>query len=113
MLKYSDPVDLVFYALSHPVRREILNLIRAKEKLVTDLASQFEVSLAAISKHIKILERAKLIKREREGRVHLIHLNHDALLTADEWLKQYRAFWSGQLDQLDQYVESMNKKEAT
>ena len=109
MVKYTESVDLIFYGLSHPVRREILKLIRAKDFLVTELASHFEISLAAISKHIKVLERANLIQRKKDGRLHHIHLNQDALLSAEEWLKQYRAFWAGRFDELDKYFKQTNK----
>lgn len=109
MTKYSDPVDLIFFSLGHPIRREILKLIRSKDHLVTELASHFETSLNAISKHIKVLEKAKLIHRTKDGRLHRISLNQDALLTAEEWLKQYRAFWAGRFDELDNYLEKTLK----
>ncbi len=109
MVKYEDPVDLIFYGLSHPVRREILKLIRAHDYLVTELARHFNMSLAAISKHIKVLERARLVNRRKDGRLHHISLNQDAMLSAEEWLKQYRAFWAGRFDDLDRYLENTQK----
>lgn len=104
MVKYEQAVDRVFYGLSHPVRREILQLIGAGECPVTELAGHFDLSLPAISRHIKVLERARLVHREKRGRAHRISLNQDALLAVEEWLATYRAFWNGRLDSLEDYL---------
>lgn len=110
MIKYSDPMDLIFYSLSHPVRREILKLVRSKDYLVTELAKEFEVSLAAISKHIKVLEKAKMIRRNKSGRIHNISINEDGLFTAEQWIKEYQSFWNQQFDHLEDYFQKENKK---
>lgn len=97
-------LDLVFSALSDPTRRAILDRLALGEASVTELAAPFEMSLPAISKHLRILEHAGLISREREGRTHHMHLSAGAMKDAAEWLGQYRRFWDDQLDNLGAFL---------
>jgi DNA-binding transcriptional ArsR family regulator len=91
-------LDLLFYALSDSTRRQILALIGEEAHTVTELAQPFKMSLAAVSKHIKILEKAKLLIRKKEGRIHSCTLDPSALRTAEECIQFYTQFWNQKLD---------------
>jgi DNA-binding transcriptional ArsR family regulator len=101
----SAQLDLLFYALSDSTRRQILALIRAEPKTVTELAEPFKMSLAAVSKHIKILEKAKLLVRRKSGRIHECTLDPTVLKSADECIQFYTQFWNQRLDALAAYLE--------
>jgi DNA-binding transcriptional ArsR family regulator len=103
----SAELDNVFYALSDPTRRQILSLLNEGAHTITSLAQPFKMSLAAVSKHIKVLEDAKLLNRKKLGRVHECTLNPAALRTAEEALHYYTKFWN---DQLDQFADALESK---
>src|SRR5271156_7072435 len=88
----------VFHALSDPTRRSMLLELACGERTVGQLAQPFAISLAAASKHIKVLESAGLIRREVRGRTHLCRLGPGPLASAQEWLSFYERFWTGRLD---------------
>ena len=113
MVKYStQPLDLVFSALSDPTRRAILDRLTRGEATVTELARPFKMSLPAISKHLTVLERAGLITRAKDGRMHRCHLSADPMKEASEWIeKRYQEFWERQLDALADYFDSNDDKE--
>ncbi len=111
MVKYRRPLDTVFKALSDPTRREIVQLLTTNPMTVTEIASRFSVSLPAISKHLKVLERAFLIDRRKDGRTHWIALNTGPLKQVEDWVGQYRAFWEQTLDRLDTYLQTPSKEE--
>jgi len=94
----------VFHALSDATRRRMLIELSAGERTVSQLAEPFTISLAAASKHIKVLEKAGLIRREVRGRAHLCRLEPGPLATAREWLSFYERFWTGRLDALDRLL---------
>jgi DNA-binding transcriptional ArsR family regulator len=94
-------LDRIFHALADPTRREILRLVAAGPRSVTDLARPFDMSLAAVSKHIQVLGSARLVTREKKGRVLTAKLNGEAMKTATEWLAYYRQFWEERLDSLE------------
>lgn len=100
-------LDNVFAALSDPTRRAILRRLSYGTASVTELAEPFasEMSLPAISKHLRVLETAGLIAREKEGRIHHLRLRSSALRDAAEWLSFYRQFWEEQFDSLSQYLD--------
>lgn len=99
-------LNLIFQALSDPSRRAMLRSISEREKSVTEVAKPFrKMSLAAASKHIKVLERAKLIRRRKEGSFLFLSLNADAMRSAEEWMEYYRRFWDSKLDKLKQLLE--------
>lgn len=104
----SADLDLVFYALSDPTRRQILSRLQEGTTTVGKLADPFNMSLAAISKHIKILEKANLLNRKKIGRLHECSLNPAALKTAEECIQFYTAFWNEHLDALTNELESQN-----
>ena len=101
MVEYSVPeLDSTFGALSNPTRRALLATLALGEATVTELAQPHNISLAAISKHIQILERAGLVRRRRVGRIHHISLEASPLLDAFDWLAAYQDFWDESLDSL-------------
>ena len=100
----------MFNALCDPTRRAILGRLTANSARVTDIAAQFPISLNSISKHIRMLERAGLVRREISGRDHLLSLNAQPLSEAAPWLEHYRRFWEDRLAALDEYVTSKKRK---
>lgn len=110
MVKYhSDPLSDVFSALSDPTRRAILARLALGETTVSELAEPFDMSLPAVSKHLKVLEGAGLLVRERHGRLHLCQLNGGPMRDVADWIERYRAFWDARLDSLADYLERTNK----
>lgn len=103
--KHSEPeLDDIFLALSHPTRRRMLELLQARSYCVTDLAESFDLSLNVVSKHVKSLERAGLLGRTREGRVHTLRSDPQALAPATAWLAQHLAMWQGALNSLESFI---------
>jgi DNA-binding transcriptional ArsR family regulator len=102
----SSELDLLFYALSDPTRRKILSMSGERTRTITELAAPFKMSLAAVSKHIKILEQAKLLTRRRHGRIHECRLNAKALKAAEECIHFYTKFWNERLDILAHHLET-------
>jgi DNA-binding transcriptional ArsR family regulator len=98
--------DLTLVALAHPVRRAILERVMQTELRVTELANPYTMSLAAVSKHIRVLERAGLVKRRRVWREHLVSFNSQPLEEVSAWIEKTRAFWSARLDALDELLKA-------
>jgi DNA-binding transcriptional ArsR family regulator len=94
-------LDLTMAALGHPARRTILERVIRREMRVTELAAPFAMSLNAISKHIRVLERARLVRRRRVWREHLVSFNSGPLDEVSQWIEKTRAFWTARLDALD------------
>jgi DNA-binding transcriptional ArsR family regulator len=109
-----QPADLstIFSALADPTRRAILARLSEGEAPVKDLAGPFELSGPAITKHLKVLERAGLISRSREGQLRPCRLEARALEPAADWIEQYRAMWEERFDRLDAYLKSVASKPA-
>ena len=101
-----DKLDQVFMALADPTRRQLVRMLSEHDRTVGELAQPFPVSLAAISKHIKVLEAAGIIARRVDGRVHTLALRPEALSGALDWITVYRNFWSKRLDALDQFLSA-------
>ena len=106
-----DHLSATFSALSDPTRRAILARLTTGETTVTELAEPFEMSLPAISKHLKVLERAGLITRGREAQWRPCRLEASRLKEASDWLERYRQFWEQSLDRLESYLEELQAKE--
>ncbi|MGH8338134.1 MAG: ArsR/SmtB family transcription factor [Gammaproteobacteria bacterium] len=106
-----DPLTTTFAALADPTRRAILARLASGEASVTELAEPFRMSLPAVSKHLKVLERAGLIARSREAQWRPCRLEADPLKGAVDWLEQYRRFWEESLDRLDDYLQELQRKE--
>jgi DNA-binding transcriptional ArsR family regulator len=107
----TDHLSTTFAALSDPTRRAILARLALGEKSVTDLAEPFEMSLPAISKHLKVLQRAGLIARSREAQWRPCRLDAGPLKDAQRWLEHYRKFWEQSLDRLEKYLRDLKKTE--
>lgn len=97
-------LDRVFAAVADPTRRAILRNLSARPSTITEIAAPFRVSLNAVSKHVMVLERAGLIRREIQGREHICRLEPLPLQEATAWLEHYRQFWDARLDALEMYV---------
>ncbi len=105
MVELQTPqLDTVFHALGDATRRHMLKDLTGCSRTVSQLAEPFAISLAAASKHIKVLEHAGLIRREVRGRTHLCHLDPGPLASAHEWLGIYERFWTDRLDALDRLL---------
>ena len=111
MVKYtSATLNRTFAALADPTRRRILAHLSRGDRCVTDLARPHAMSLPAISKHLRVLEKAGLLRRRRYGRVHEIQLAAKPLKQAAQWVEEYRKFWEGSLDRLAEYLEKADKR---
>ncbi len=106
MVERSAHLDAVFHALAHDARRDMLRRLADRELTVGELAEPLEMSLAAASKHVKVLERSGLVRRTVDGRRHVCRLDPRPLVDVEHWLSGYRRFWEGNLRQLKRYVES-------
>ena len=102
MVEYSpEQLDAVFHALADGTRRRMLRSLGGQPRSVGELAAPFQISLAAASKHIKVLERAGLVTRTIQGRTHLCRLQPEALAASQQWLRFYEQFWNQSLDALE------------
>lgn len=114
MVKYhtsQQHLDLTFSALADPTRRAILARLASGEASVTELAEPFEMSLPAISKHLKVLEHAGLIARGREAQWRPCRLEAAPLKEAADWVEEYRRFWDARFDRLDDHLHELQGKE--
>ena len=110
MVKYpSGTLNRTFAALADPTRRRILAHLARGNKCVTHLAKPHAMSLPAVSKHLRVLEKAGLLRRRRYGRVHEMRLDAKPLRQAAQWVEEYRKFWQGSLDRLAEYLENENR----
>ena len=106
-----DPLSVKFAALADPTRRAILARLSLGETSVTELAEPFDMSLPAVSKHLKVLENAGLITRGREAQFRPCKLDAQALRSVDEWLEDYRKLWEARFDRLEEYLREIQSKE--
>jgi DNA-binding transcriptional ArsR family regulator len=109
--RQQQQLNSVFAALADPTRRAILARLSKGEATVNELVEPFHLSQPAISKHLKVLERAGLVSRGRDAQFRPVHLNAAPLKKAATWLGDYRRFWEESLDQLDDYVRELQEKE--
>jgi DNA-binding transcriptional ArsR family regulator len=107
----SEHLDHVFHALAHPARREILRRIAQKERSITELAAPFDMSLEAVSKHVQVLERARLLRRTRKGRVHHCRLGPTPLRDAAKILAELAGLWHRRLDALERLLGELEEEE--
>lgn len=107
----ADQLSETFAALADPTRRAILARLAQGEATVNELAEPFDMSLPAVSKHLKVLERARLITRGREAQWRPCRLEPQALKPVDDWLERYRRLWDERLDRLDDYLRELQSKE--
>ena len=107
----TDPLSTIFSALADPTRRAILARLTTGKASVTELAEPFEMSMPAISKHLKVLERAGLIARGREAQWRPCRLEAEPLKEVADWLESYRRFWEQSFDRLGEYLRELQSKE--
>lgn len=107
----TEVLDRTFAALADPTRRAILGRLANGEASVTELAEPFEMTLPAVSKHLKVLERAGLITRTRRAQWRPCRLEPAPLKEASDWLEEYRRLWEERLDRLDEYLRELQGKE--
>jgi DNA-binding transcriptional ArsR family regulator len=107
----SDRLSATFAALADPTRRALLARLALGETSVSELAEPFDISLPAVSKHLKVLERAGLIARGREAQWRPCRLEAGPLKDANAWLEEYRKFWEQSFDRLGDYLQRLQKKE--
>jgi DNA-binding transcriptional ArsR family regulator len=104
-------LNRTFAALADPTRRRILEHLAGGDRCVTDLAKPHRMSLPAVSKHLRVLERAGLIRRRRDGRVHCLKLEAKPMQQAQRWIEDYRRFWEESFDRLDEYLKQLQAEE--
>lgn len=105
MVEYAPTLDLAFGSLSDPIRRDILRRLAGRELSVGEIAEPYEVTFAAVSKHIKVLEKAKLILKRRQGKQQLVTLVPGALDEAQQFLEFYKSFSEARMDSLEQFLK--------
>jgi len=107
----SPRLDRVFRALAHPARRAILRRLAVREQNLSELAAPLKMSFPAASKHVKVLERAKLVRRRVVGRTHLCRVEGKPLAEANQWLEEYRRNWERNFLRLDALLDQMKAEE--
>jgi len=113
VVQRSASLDHVFHALSDPTRRAMLRKLAAGERHIGELAAPFRMSFAAASKHVRVLERAGLVRRRVEGRRHVCRIQPSPLAAAERWLHFYERFWNQRLDALEALLKSDSQSEVT
>ncbi len=106
MVEQSLRLDFIFGSLADPTRRDILRRIAKEEMSITEIAKPYKMTFAAISKHLKILEKAKLIAKKRQGKQQVVHLTPATINDAAEYLKEYEKIWNQRLDLLEKYLST-------
>ncbi|HYR92731.1 MAG TPA: metalloregulator ArsR/SmtB family transcription factor [Methylomirabilota bacterium] len=109
MSAQADQLSATFSALADPTRRAILARLAKGQASVTELAQPFDMTMPAISKHLKVLERAGLVERGREAQWRPVRLDAGPLKDVDDWVERYRRFWEQSLDRLDTYLRELQK----
>ena len=110
MVDYSPrQLDSVFHALADPTRRALLKSLSEGERTISELAAPFDMSLEAVSKHVKVLERAGLVDRTIEGRTHICRLNAEPMYGGMEWIRHYEKYWNRRLDILEDLLKSEDR----
>ncbi len=109
----ADPLSTTFAALADPTRRAILARLTGGEATVTELAEPFAMSLPAVSKHLRVLQRAGLIAQGREAQWRPCRLEAGPLKQVSDWMERYRSFWEESFERLDEYLEVLKTKEGT
>src|SRR5262245_39213167 len=108
----SPALDRVFHALAHPARRAMLRRLADGERNLTELAAPLRMSFPAASKHVRVLERARLVRRRVVGRTHLCRIEGKPLATASDWLENYRRIWDENFQRLDDLLDELKADDA-
>jgi DNA-binding transcriptional ArsR family regulator len=110
MVDYNpQQLDSVFHALADPTRRALLKSLAEREQTISELAAPFDMSLEAVSKHVRVLERAGLVERTIEGRTHVCRLNAEPMHGGLEWIRHYEKYWNRRLDVLEDLLKSEDR----
>lgn len=110
MVEYTLDMDLIFGSLSDSTRRDMLQRLTRGEQSVGELAQEYKLTFAAVSKHLKVLEKARLIIKQRRGKQQMVRISPQALASADEYLRQYQALWEQSFDALGTLLEQEKGK---
>ncbi len=103
-------IDEAFFALSHPVRRKILEQLSENDLSVAEVSAPLSESPSQMTKHLHILERAGMLSRQKRGRVHHLHMEPDPLKEIMDWVSRYQAFWNERFDALENYLHSISEE---
>ncbi|MDB4939928.1 MAG: Transcriptional regulator, ArsR family [Candidatus Doudnabacteria bacterium] len=109
MVEQTNELDSIFGSLSDPTRRDILKQVSKKSLSVSEIAIHYQLTFAAVAKHLDVLHRAKLISKNRRGKEQIVSISPDTLATASHYLETYKQLWENRLDSLDKYLKSINK----
>ncbi|MDE2079362.1 MAG: winged helix-turn-helix transcriptional regulator [Patescibacteria group bacterium] len=109
MVEQSARLDAVFSSLADPTRRDILRRVAKKELTVGEIAASYNLTFAAISKHLMVLEKANLVSKRRDGKTQMVQLAPKALADVEEFLKRYQTLWEARLDRLQALIEPISK----
>lgn len=104
MVEHILQLDSIFHSLADPVRRDILRRVAQADMSISELAERYTISFAAVSKHLKVMEKAKLISKKKEGKKQIVTIAPNALKSADDYLEQYRLLWQSRHDKLEQLL---------
>ena len=106
----ANTLDAIFSSLADPTRRDILKRVSKRGMSVSEIAARYQLTFAAIAKHLEVLGRAGLIKKQRRGKEQIVSLSPKALAEANDYLENYEQLWENRLDSLDKYLKTINKK---
>jgi DNA-binding transcriptional ArsR family regulator len=112
VLDQSANLDRLYRALAHPARRAMLRALAEGERNLSELAAPLAMTFPAATKHVRVLEQASLIHRQKVGRTHICRINAQPMQDAAAWLERYRTFWEGSFDRLDEYLNDIKKEES-
>ena len=101
MVEQNSGIDSIFRAIADPTRRQMLEALASRDRTIGELADPLDMTLAGASKHIGVLEKAGLVRRQKQGRERICTLRGDGLHAVRDWVEQYSAFWTGRLDALE------------
>jgi DNA-binding transcriptional ArsR family regulator len=108
MVECSPVLDAVFRSLSDPTRRDILRRVATEELTVTEISKSYDLTFAAVSKHLKVLENARLIEKRRQGKVFFVKMVPKPIEEATDFLEEYTKLWNTRFDQLEEYLKTMS-----
>lgn len=111
MVSHSAQLDSVFHALAHPARRSIIQQLRSGEKNLSELAAPLKMSFPAVSKHVRVLEAARLVARRVSGRSHICHLRVEPMKDVAEYTEQFRQLWEMRFESLEDLLAEMQQEE--
>ena len=106
MVEYASNIDLIFHSLADPTRRDILAQVSKRSLSIGEIAKDYDLTFAAVSKHVGVMEKAKLVVKQRRGKERIVSAAPNTLHEASDYLKRYEAMWNERFDALDRYLKS-------